>query len=342
MPATGLRRGACREALCERHILWLHQLSEMPLRLALLAHGKNITRKNISEQIVMIRYIDKFIDYLKIEKNASDHTIVNYSVDLLDFSKFLGDASVETVTYLVLRRYLAHMREKNYSKRTIARKLATLRSFFRFLYREGYIKTNPATSISTPKLDKKLPLFLDTGEVVKLIEAPSERDLNGLRDRAILETLYSTGVRVSELVHLNVNDVDFIGGVVKVLGKGRKERLTPIGDKALRAIRNYLSKRRLGKPANRKAVFLNKGGTRLTDRSVRRVVGKYIKMVSLREGVSPHTLRHSFATHLLNKGADLRSVQELLGHMNLSTTQIYTHVTTKRLKEVYEKAHPRA
>jgi len=290
----------------------------------------------------MIRYIDRFIDYLKVERNASDHTVINYSTDLRDFGKFLGDSPIEGVTYLFLRRYLAHMRERNYSKRTVARKLATLRSFFRFLYREGYIKTNPATSVITPKLDKKLPVFLDTGEVVKLIEAPDDRDLSGARDRAILETLYSTGMRVSELVRLNINDIDFIGGVAKAFGKGKKERLAPIGDKAVRAIRKYLDKRGSGKLGGKKAVFLNKNGGRLTDRSVRRVVGKYIKILSLREGISPHTLRHSFATHLLNRGADLRSVQELLGHMNLSTTQIYTHVTTKRLKEVYEKAHPRA
>lgn len=290
----------------------------------------------------MIRYIDKFIDYLKIEKNASEHTIINYSVDLRDFGQFLGDTKLETVNYLVLRRYLASMRGRNYSKRTIARKLASLRSFFRFLYREGYIKTNPASNVATPKLEKRLPLFLDTSEVVKLIEAPDEKDLTGLRDRAILETLYSTGIRVGELVRLNLDNIDFISGVVKVFGKGKKERLTPVGDKALRAIRNYLNKRGQGKLTGKKAVFLNKNGSRLTDRSVRRVVGKYVKRVSLREGISPHTLRHSFATHLLNRGADLRSVQELLGHMNLSTTQIYTHVTTKRLKEVYEKAHPRA
>lgn len=290
----------------------------------------------------MIRYIDKFIGYLNIEKNASEHTIINYSVDLKDFANFLGDIKLEAVNYLVLRRYLAHMRGKNYSKRTIARKLASLRSFFKFLYREGYLKTNPASGVATPKLDKKLPLFLDTNEVVKLIEAPDEKDLIGLRDRAIMETLYSTGMRVSELVGLNLDNIDFISGVVKVFGKGKKERLTPIGDKALRTIRNYLDKRGARKLSDKKAVFLNKTSGRLTDGSVRRIVAKYIKRVSLREGISPHTLRHSFATHLLNRGADLRCVQELLGHMNLSTTQIYTHVTTKRLKEVYEKAHPRA
>lgn len=290
----------------------------------------------------MIRYIDKFINYLKIEKNASEHTILNYSLDLKDFNKFLGDKTVESVDYISLRKYLAHIRGRDYSKRTVARKLATLRSFFKFLYREGYLKKNPASSIATPKLDRKLPLFLDTDEVVKLIEAPDKKDLTELRDRAILETLYSTGIRVSELVSLNLDRIDFISGVVKVLGKGRKERLTPIGDKALRIIRDYLDRRDVKKLTDKKAVFLNKNGGRLTDRSVRRIVGKYIKRVSLRDGISPHTLRHSFATHLLNRGADLRSVQELLGHMNLSTTQIYTHVTTKRMKEVYDKSHPRA
>lgn len=297
----------------------------------------------------MLRYIDKFINYLKIEKNASEHTIVNYSIDLRDFAAFSGGAgssrgetSVESVNYLFLRKYLARMKEKNYSKRTVARKLAVLRSFFKFLYREGYIKTNPSSGIYTPKLDKKLPIFLDTNEVSRLIEAPDEKDLTGLRDRAVMETLYSTGMRVSELTHMSLNDVDFIGGVVKVFGKGKKERLAPIGDKALRSIRAYLGKRGPAGLTDKKAVFLNKGGGRLTDRSVRRIIEKYIKRVSTREGVSPHTLRHSFATHLLDRGADLRSVQELLGHMNLSTTQIYTHVTTERLKEVYDKAHPRA
>ena len=290
----------------------------------------------------MLRYINKFMNYLKIEKNASGHTVLNYSVDLKDFASFLGSSSVESVNYLFLRKYLAHMKEKNYSKRTVARKLASLRSFFKFLYREGYIKTNPSSGISTPKLDKKLPIFLDTDEVSKLIEAPDEKDLSGLRDRALMETLYSTGIRVSELVGMNLSEIDFISGVIKVFGKGKKERLAPIGDKALRAIRNYLDKRGIGKLNDKKAVFLNKDGGRLTDRSVRRIIEKYIKRTSLREGVSPHTLRHSFATHLLNRGADLRSVQELLGHMNLSTTQIYTHVTTQRLKEVYDKAHPRA
>jgi integrase/recombinase XerC len=293
------------------------------------------------------RYIEKFLNYLKIEKNMSLHTVLNYSVDLKDFAKFLGDDfQIDKVEYVTLRRFLAELKTKNYSKRTIARKLACLRSFFKFLYREGHVKSNSMLMISTPKLDKRLPIFLGEDEVAKLLEAPDEKELSGLRDRALLETLYSSGLRISELVGLNIDDIDFIGGVLKIFGKGRKERLVPIGDKALRGIRAYLEKRRgistKGGSVDKKAVFLNKSRSRLTDRSVRRILEKYIHIASLRENISPHTLRHSFATHLLNRGADLRSVQELLGHMNLSTTQIYTHVTTERLKAVYDKAHPRA
>jgi len=297
----------------------------------------------------MDRYIDKFITYLKVEREASPHTVINYSIDLRDFSRFLkpgspgelrdsGEFNISKIDHLLLRRYLAHIKGKGYSKRTVARKLASLRSFFRFLYKEGYLKSNPITSLSTPKLDKKLPVFLDEKEAAKLVEMPHGRDERSLRDRAVLETLYSSGLRVSELVGLNTDNLDFIGGVVKVYGKGKKERLAPIGEVAIKAIREYLDKRR----SNARAVFLNRSGARISDRGIRRIVDKYIHMASLKEHVSPHTLRHSFATHLLNKGADLRSVQELLGHSNLSTTQIYTHVTTERLKAVYEKAHPRA
>jgi len=289
----------------------------------------------------MQRYIDKFINYLKIEKNVSNHTIINYTIDLKAFSLFLGGAGIDSVDHLALRRFLAELRGKNYSKRTIARKLASLRSFFKFLFREGHIKSNPITAISSPKLDKKLPKFLDVGKVTKLILSPDVKTPSGLRDRAILETLYSCGIRVSELVGLDMDDVDFISGVIKVLGKGRKERMVPIGDMALLSIRKY-AEGRDGSAKGRSAVFLNSRGGRLTDRSVRRVVDKHIHACSAGEKISPHSLRHSFATHLLDKGADLRSVQELLGHMNLSTTQIYTHVTMERLKNVYDKAHPRA
>lgn len=290
----------------------------------------------------MDRYIDKFLRYLEIEKGVSSHTITNYLIDLRGLRDFLSDEPLEDVDHLTLRRFLAHLKSRGYSKATMARKLASLRSFFKFLCRDGYLKFNPARAMRTPKLDKKLPLFLGLGEMLKLLGAPSCDTLLGLRDRAILETLYSTGIRVSELVGLNIENVDFIGGVLKVYGKGKKERLTPIGDKALRVIRAYLDRRSLPVGGGRNALFLDKSGRRLLGQSVRGIVAKYIHRLSLKENISPHTLRHTFATHLLDRGADLRSVQELLGHLNLSTTQIYTHVTTERLKSVYDKTHPRA
>ncbi|MDP3786370.1 MAG: tyrosine recombinase XerC [Candidatus Omnitrophota bacterium] len=290
----------------------------------------------------MERYIEKFIRYLEIERNASKHTIINYSIDLNSLKDFAGETPVEKIDYVMLRRYLVILKEKNLSKVSVARKIASIRSFFKFLCREGIVKTNPATSLSTPKRDKYLPKFLDEADIVKLIESPEGEGEAASRDRAILETLYSTGIRVSELVGLNINNIDQIGGVVKVYGKGKKERIVPIGERALQAIRQYLRKRRYKESDEDKALFLNKSGGRITDRSIRRIINKHIVKTSIKEKISPHTLRHSFATHLLNHGADLRSVQELLGHANLSTTQIYTHVTTERLKSAYEKAHPRA
>lgn len=288
--------------------------------------------------ITMQRYIEKFIRYLEIEKNYSPHTILNYRLDLKDFQQFLGEQSVEKVDYLTLRKYLAVLKEKNLTSRTVGRHLSCLRSFFRFLTREGYLKTNPLTGLSSPKLEKHLPLFLTEEEVSRLIAAVIPKDERGLRDRAILETFYSSGIRISELVGLNIPDIDFIGGIIKVMGKGKKERIAPIGEQALSAIRDYLERR--NKPQD--ALFLNKSKRRIGVRGVRNIVGKYIRLAGIKQGVSAHTLRHSFATHLLNRGADLRSVQELLGHVNLSTTQIYTHLTTERLKSVYDKAHPRA
>jgi len=275
---------------------------------------------------------------MEIEKNYSAHTILNYRLDLKDFKNFLGDLAPEKIDYLVLRKYLATLKEKNLTNRSIGRRISALRSFFKFLTREGFLKTNPILSLSSPKQEKHLPLFLTEEEVSKLIEAAIPKDERGLRDKAILETFYSTGIRISELTGLNIRDADFIGGIVKVMGKGKKERIVPIGDLAIAAIREYLGKRK--KQAD--VLFLNKSGKRITTRGVRNVVRKYIRLAGIKQGVSPHTLRHSFATHLLNRGADLRSVQELLGHVNLSTTQIYTHLTTERLKSVYNKAHPRA
>lgn len=286
----------------------------------------------------MNRFIEKFLTYLEVEKNYSPHTILNYKIDLEEFTKVMGEFSYEKVDYLMLRKYLAQIRQKSYRPRSLARKLSCLRSFFKFLTREGHIKENPAVLIQTPKLDRLLPKFLSESEVTQLIEVPKTNTVAGRRDRAILETLYSAGIRVSELVGLNIESVDLIGNIMKVAGKGKKERLVPIGNKAVDAINDYLGSRK----QKSSALFLNKNGTRLTARSVCNIAHKYIKLTSANKSISPHVLRHSFATHLLNRGADLRAVQELLGHVNLSTTQIYTHVTTERLKSVYDKAHPRA
>ena len=286
----------------------------------------------------MERYVEKFVRYLEIEKNYSPHTTLNYALDLKDFFDFLGDAPLEKVDYLALRKYLATLKEKNHRSRTVARHLSSLRSFFRFLVREGFLKTNPILSLASPKIDKHLPQFLTEEEVTKLIDTALSQDACGLRDKAMLETFYSTGMRISEVAGLNFSDIDQISGIVKVRGKGKKERIVPIGEQALAAIRRYQQVR--GQQTD--AVFLNKHGRRLTTRGMRGLVHKYIMLASIKQGVSAHTLRHSFATHLLNRGADLRSVQELLGHANLATTQIYTHLTTEKLKNVYDKAHPRA
>ena len=295
-------------------------------------------------------YIRKFMNYLGIERNLSSHTLKSYQGDLRQFSLFLkSGAALNEIDYLTIREYLAHLQGIGVSRRTVSRKLSCLRSFFKFLCREGYLSSDPTAGVRSPRLDKKLPKFLDLSEVTKLVEAPSGDEVLGLRDRAILETLYSTGMRVSELVSLNAGRIDFIGGVLKVMGKGRKERLTPIGESALEAIRRYLEKRpqllrrrKRGISKDKDALFLNNWGGRLTRLSIRRIVRKYIKKISSELNINPHTLRHTFATHLLNAGADLRYVQELLGHVNLSTTQIYTHVTTQRLKTIYDRAHPRA
>ncbi len=290
--------------------------------------------------------VRQFFVYLEAGRGASPHTIRNYGTDLREFFAFLGDKKLAEVDPLLVRSFLAHLKSRNHSRATLSRKLAVLRSFFKYLSRENHLKTNPLLGISSPKKEKKLPQFLDLGEVTHLLEAPTAKTWEGKRDRSILETLYSSGVRVSELVGLNQEDADLLSGLLKIRGKGKKERIVPIGEKALQAVRSYLD----GVPARFQkkedgphgALYLNRSGTRLTDRSVRRLIVKYARQISLKQGISPHTLRHTFATHLLDRGADLRSVQELLGHANLSTTQIYTHVTTRRLQEAYTMAHPRA
>jgi len=284
------------------------------------------------------RFTEKFLNYLRIEKNYSDHTLRNYKADLEGLFSFLELKDPKKINHLDLRRFLAELRQKGCGKRTVVRRLSAIRSFFRFLLRERYIKRDPSQSIFTPKIDKRLPEFLGIEETLKLITTPNLDSIMGLRDRAILEVLYSTGIRVSELVGLNTGDVDLVSGSVKVRGKGKRERLALLGAESQRAVRNYIEKRK----TNSKAIFLNKNNTRLTDRSVRRIIDKYVKECSIENKISPHSIRHSFATHLLNNGADLRSIQELLGHKNLSTTQIYTHMGSQRIRQMYSKAHPRA
>ncbi|MDW7650615.1 MAG: tyrosine recombinase XerC [Bacillota bacterium] len=299
----------------------------------------------------MTDYLGKFIIYLQVEKNASPHTVRNYAEDLGQFLSFMeteGAAFPAEADYLAIRHFLALLHEKAYERRTVARKLSAIRSFFRFLHREGLLPDTTWSAVSTPRTGKKLPKFLYVEEMFRLLAAPDTEKPAGLRDTAILEVLYASGIRVSELVALDLHSLDLNQGQFIVLGKGARERLVPLGRFARRSVLAYLDQ---GRPVllrkNRqgegeKALWLNKYGTRLTDRGVRRLVEKYVRQVSLTKGVSPHSIRHSFATHLLNAGADLRVVQELLGHVNISTTQIYTHITRDQLKEVYNGAHPRA
>lgn len=288
--------------------------------------------------------IATFIKYLQAERNASPHTIEAYSRDLGQFSGFLREKidpglTISQITHLHIRRYLASV-HKELTKSSTGRKLAAIRSLFRFLLRRGIIEKNPAELISTPKKEKKLPFHLNIDEITTLVEAPGLPEELPSRDRAILETLYSSGLRVSELTGLDVSGIDLLAGTVRVYGKGGKERLVPLGSKAVKALEDYLELR--GNPGINAPLFTNSRGGRLTRRSVARIVDKYMLHLQTMKKASPHTLRHTFATHLLEGGADLRSIQEMLGHASLSTTQKYTHVSIDRLLEVYDKAHPKA
>ncbi|HDK26521.1 MAG TPA: tyrosine recombinase XerC [Candidatus Atribacteria bacterium] len=262
--------------------------------------------------------------------------------------KLLRKNGIKYIDHQIMRKFIVYLKEKKYSKRSISRKVSTARSFFKFLHKEEIIEVNPTLNLITPKIDKKLPYFLYLQEIDKLIETPPRNKLSGIRDRAILEILYGTGIRVSELTNLNIDDIDFNEKIIKVLGKGSKERILPLSNPVIKAMQEYIEKRYLfnrnkfDKTINKNALFLNRFGGRLTARSIRRIIIKYIKIAGLNKKLSPHVLRHSFATHLLGGGADLRSVQELLGHKSLSTTQIYTHITKERLKEIYQKSHPRS
>ncbi|MDR1483952.1 MAG: tyrosine-type recombinase/integrase [Planctomycetaceae bacterium] len=323
----------------------------------------------------MKKAVDQFIRYLQIERNSSDLTVKSYGEDMEAFVEYACDLyggrvpAPSEMTTLQLRGYVAAMFEVDYSHATIARRLASLRSFFRYGLRAGWVKENPAKPLRNPRNGRRLPFFLTTDEIGKLLLAPPALEPFGSRDRAILEMLYSSGVRVSELTGMNYGDISVQDGLVRVRGKGRKERFALIGSYAADAIISWFKYREellagklnvLGKRRDKKTspkiakrntksnsaadlpVFLNKFGGRITTRSIGRMLEKYLKVTGLDERTSPHTLRHTFATHLINNGADIRSVQELLGHKSLITTQIYTHLSTTNLLEIYKKAHPRA
>lgn len=292
----------------------------------------------------MNNHLDRFLANLADERSVSPHTLTAYRNDLEQFCRFLATSSIspahpDEIDHLHIRRFLAHL-HGSHKKSSIGRMLAAIRSFFRYLLREGIVATNPAELVSTPKLEQKAPYHLSIDEITALVEGPRGCTLLILRDRAILEVLYSCGIRLAELTGLRVQDIDCEGRLIRVLGKGNKERLVPLGRQAITAVQAYLEERR--DPPGATPFLLNARGGRLTGRSVARIVDKYLIKLSTMKKVSPHTLRHTFATHLLEGGADLRAIQELLGHVSLSTTQKYTHVSIDRLMEVYDKAHPRA
>ncbi|MDA8104459.1 MAG: tyrosine recombinase XerC [Nitrospiraceae bacterium] len=288
----------------------------------------------------MKEHIDRFIRYLDLQKGASAHTLRAYRKDLEDFSDYVKKRA-EDVEMIDVRAFVARQIKDGRNKSTAGRRLAAVRSFLKYLHREGYIRENPAKLVNTPKAQRPLPQFLSVDDVFLLVQQPKSIGFLQTRDRAILELLYSSGLRVSEIAGLNMEDVNTREGLVKVKGKGKKERILPVGSKAIYAIKSYLVEKILLKRKD-KALFLNNRGRPLSDRGVRRIVVKYAKMIGIGGRIGPHTLRHTFASHLLQAGADLRVIQELLGHASLSTTQKYTHLDITHLMDIYDKAHPMA
>ncbi|HHW17951.1 MAG TPA: site-specific tyrosine recombinase XerD [Firmicutes bacterium] len=291
--------------------------------------------------------IQEFIDYLGHEKGLATNTLESYSRDLRQYYGFLsedGSLSLENASQATIVAYLMYLRKQGKATATIARRLAALKAFYQFLLKENYVTKDPTDELSSPKLERKLPKVLTVEEVERLLAQPDVRTPSGKRDKAMLELLYATGIRVSELVNLNLTDIDLKEGFVRCVGKGSKERVVPMGEMAISALESYLEEARpkLVSNTREKALFVNHHGSRLTRQGFWKIVKKYAREAQIRKEITPHTLRHSFATHLLENGADIRAVQEMLGHADISTTQIYTHVTKDRLKDVYAKSHPRA
>lgn len=295
----------------------------------------------------MATLIDQFIGYLGNERGLALNTLESYSRDLRQYQEFLekgGTETLESASQSTIVAYLMYLRKQGKATATIARRLAALKAFYHFLIKENLVDKDPTDSLASPKLERKLPKVLTVEEVDRLLAQPDIKTPHGLRDKAMLELLYATGIRVSELTSLNLGDVDLQEAVVRCKGKGSKERIVPMGTMAVNALSAYLSTGRpkLLQDPREKALFVNHHGSRLTRQGFWKIVKKYAAQAGIRKEITPHTLRHSFATHLLENGADLRAVQEMLGHADISTTQIYTHVTRSRLKEVYSRTHPRA
>lgn len=286
----------------------------------------------------MKKLIDQFLRYLEVERGASQHTLRAYKKDLEEFQNY-ADKKAADIEMIDVRGFIALQIRNGLSKTTAGRRLASVRSFLKFLAREGYLKSNPAKLVATPKAEQHLPRFLSVDDMFALIEKPDTMGFINARDRAVLELLYSGGLRVAEAAGLNLEDVNTKEGLVKVRGKGKKERIVPLGSKAVEAIKTYMVEKILLKKKN-KALFLNRSGTPLSDRGIRRIVVKYARLIGVSGQIGPHTVRHTFASHLLQAGADLRVIQELLGHSSLSTTQKYTHIDIAHLMDIYDKAHP--
>ncbi len=289
-------------------------------------------------------YINNFLNHMRLQRGDSPHTLRAYKKDLEEFFQF-ANTEPEKVEPITIRGFVSEQILKGKAKNTVARKLSSIRSFFSYLYSEGIIEINPARVVSSVKNIKPLPKFLTVDDAFKMIDSVSDDDFISQRDKAILEFLYGCGIRVSELCSLNLDDIDLREGLIKVRGKGNKERIVPIGQKAKDAVKKYLAMRQVLRIKKRlksdeTPLFINNRGSRISDRQVRRIVQKYAKAIGISEKIGPHTLRHTFASHLLMEGADLRVIQELLGHSSLSTTQIYTHIDLKHLMEIYDKSHP--
>lgn len=298
----------------------------------------------------------KFLEFLKVEKNVSHHTLRSYSTDIDQFYNYLTKKKIvdghewdfKKIDNLTIRSYLGFLYKKNISKRSVARKLAVIRSFFKFLCREGFLKKNPAKSVATPRQEKNIPSFLTIDEIFHLLKQPEEKSFLGLRDKAILELFYATGMRIGELVSSNIEDINFDLRLIKIKGKGKKERIVPINRSAVTLLAKYIEERKKKElkinivSSGKSPLFINFRYKGITDRGIRNMLVKYLRKGNISKTISPHSLRHTFATHLLDAGADLRVIQELLGHSSLSTTQKYSHVSTRQLMEIYDKAHPKA